>query len=538
MVSRLAHYITLIIGGRVNVIGSYLSVSWKAISMTQNERTLDGRAEHVDEVMEELTLSPTVEEESSGVSRLIPLSSDQVDSSFKRPLTSDSFYFRDPLFAGIFIINILLSIAISEFIRDNDEAGDKTSSKRDIATKLHCVSAVTTMFSIVWVSLFVFVPRNHFLKAFSAFSLTCLLMYGIRLFFLSTISAILFGILFSVGLLADVMWTVKSRNRMEFTAVLFDLIIDFFIKFSSLALLTIGILVVYTIWTCWIGTTVAALNENDSPWQFSMLLLYFQFYWISNVFKYILTVVVAGATIVWYFENDSTRIARENISDHELDADSEPIQWHRLATANYKLVLHYFRCSVTTSFGSICIGSLLCPIAEVVRAYLECLQCSRISCVKRFAASQSAKLKNFVHAYHPYAFAHIAAHGKAFNLAAQDAWNLIDSQGVEGIIADDLTSKFLSLNTKGWAALMSTLCSFAFQDSKHEFFLTLLSFVLSYSTLSIIMRIIGAVVDTLCICFAENPSQLTQLHPIIYHRFMRLSEVKSFRDHKAPFSGI
>nr|CCA17555.1 transmembrane protein putative [Albugo laibachii Nc14] len=506
--------------------------------MTQNEKTLDSQSDQIGEVMEELVLSPTGEEESSGVSRLIPLSSDQVDGSYKRPMANDSFYFRDPLFTGIFIIHVLLSIAISEFIRDNNELGDTNSSNRNIATKLHSVSAVTTMFSFVWLSLFVFVPRNQFLKASSAFSLTCLLIYGIRLFFLRYTSATLFGLIFAIALLFDVNWTFKSRNRMEFTAVLFELIIEFFSKFSSMALLTIGLLIVYTSWACWIGTTVAALNENDSPWQFSMLVLYFHFYWTSNVFKYVLTVVVAGSTAVWYFEDDSSRIARDNISVHEIDRKSDPIQWRRLVTANHKVILQYLRCSITTSFGSICIGALLCPIVEILQTYLKWLECVKVSFIKRFSASQSAKLSEFIHAYHPFAFAHIAAHGKPFSLAAQDTWNLIDNQGVEGIIADDLTSKFLVLNAKGWAALMSTLCSFAFRESNHEVFLTLLSFILSYSILSIVMRVIGAVVDTLCICFAESPSQLTQLHPIIYHRFVRLSEVKTFRDHKAPLNGI
>jgi hypothetical protein len=71
--------------------------------------------------------------------------------------------------------------------------------------------------------------------------------------------------------------------------------------------------------------------------------------------------------------------------------------------------------------------------------------------------------------------------------------------------------------------------------SGHGVFFALTCFVLSYTTISIATHVAGAVVKTLFVCFAEHPTRLSQMDPLIYHRLVRLSELKNFRDHKPHF---
>ncbi|KAI9996321.1 hypothetical protein PInf_013723 [Phytophthora infestans] len=131
-----------------------------------------------------------------------------------------------------------------------------------------------------------------------------------------------------------------------------------------------------------------------------------------------------------------------------------------------------------------------------------------------FMALRSERVEHFIRTYHKYSFVHIAGYNKPYYVAAHDAWKLIEHHGVEAIVDDDLTSRILLLGGNGWAGVMSALTASALAAT----------------------QVIAAVIKTLFVCFAENPGRLSQLHRSSTHRFVRLAELKSFRDHKAPAS--
>jgi len=258
--------------------------------------------------------------------------------------------------------------------------------------------------------------------------------------------------------------------------------------------------------------------------------------------------VVSGATIIWYYKDDSSDLSPQTSSDAEAPTDefegssSSASQTsdggsaftRYLRSIDWKVVLHYLRGALSSSFGSICIGSLLCPLAHVVWNVLRWARRDESVLSKRIVYLRSDAAENFIRTYHKYSFVHVAGYGKPFYVAARDSWNLIEKRGVEAIVDDDLTSRLLLLSGNGWASIMCALCVPAFSNTKHVVFFAVASFTLCYTTLSIATQIMGAVIKTLFVCFAEHPSRLNQLHPLIYHRFARLAEVESFRHHKAP----
>ncbi|DAZ97379.1 TPA: hypothetical protein N0F65_003402 [Lagenidium giganteum] len=535
--------------------------------------------EHVGEVdMEDLSLSPAAgEEEPQGASAsLMPLSlTDSAGGSRPLPSLQTPITFRDVPGVVGYAVHVLILLLVTSSIRSDGEetlaklanatilGGDIASGSGsegdelvrnvtdggtllpgDISVSLTSLSVVNLLFSVSWLLVFIFNAKMRFLQLSCAFSTVGLFVLALTLFSLSNGDALFLALLVTGTLVADVLWMLRSRNGFDFVAVLFELVVDFFVKHASLAYVTTGTIVAYTLWACWVSTTIGYVVLGNSPWELSMLYVYFHFYWTSNIFKNILTVVVSGATMIWYYKDDSSalspQLADENISDHDSPTDiherDQPTSLFSLGTTpmDRRVVGHFVRCALTTSFGSICIGSLLCPVAHILWNILRWARRDESVFAKRFAMLQSDRVENFIRTYHKFTFVHIAGYGKAFYVAARDSWELIEIRGVEAIVDDDLTSRLLLLGANGWASIMCALTTSALLASRHGAFFAITSFVLCYTTMSMATQMIGAVIKTLFVCFAESPTRLSQLHPLVYHRLVRLSELKSFRDHKAP----
>lgn len=521
--------------------------------------------------MEELALSPMVGDESEAAS-LVPLA--MTDSaSGVRPLPSlaGARTLRDGAALGGFVVHVLLALVAASAVaatstRENDDndSDDKDDTllaslspppdaqlqraATDAGVALHSLCAVNALFAVGWLLLFAFCAKTRFLHASRAFSTVGLL--ALALWLLTTDGARALGVFVALALVADVAWMVETKSGLDFVAVLFELVTDFALWHPSLALVTAGVLTAYTLWASWLCSTLALVAGGGvSPWSASLLYLYVHFYWTANVLKNVLTVVVSGTTIIWYYRDDSSELSpgleHDNVSDHDSPSDQDPSDSSGGgggsalfgSSTERRVVGHFLKSALSSSLGSVCIGSLLCPLAHVIWNVVRWARRDESVLSRRLwfaAALRSERVEHFIRSYHKYSFVHIAGYGKAFYVAAHDAWQLIESRGVEAIVDDDPTSRLLLLGANGWASVMCVLCMSAFADSGHAVYFGLVSFVLCYTTLSLATNVVAAVIKTLFVCFAEHPSRLSQLNPLIYHRFVRLSELKSFRDHKAP----
>ncbi|KAG1695740.1 hypothetical protein DVH05_019479 [Phytophthora capsici] len=532
-----------------------------------NDRPLDAPSSPV-AAMEDLSLSPTAQREDeedydlASASKLIPLS--MTDSaSGERPLPSlhAPLMFRDVPFAGLFVLHLILMLLATGSIRsagereeleeernnvvsglhDSSDDSDLVPDDADVGVALRSLCVVNVLFALGWLLLFIFYSKLRFVQGSCLFSMAGLSALAVMLFLLESSHGMFWGIVCTCIVALDLAWYVRSNHGLDFVAVFFELVVEFLLAHPALAYATCVTLVAYTIWASWICTTIGFVGRELSPWSFSMIYLVFHFYWMSNVFKNIITIVASGTTMIWYYRNESTEISpdvREAVSDHDSPNDDGNGQAQQDPLTDYldrKVVLHYARCAMSSSFGSICIGSLLCPVAHLVWNALRWARRDESVLSRRFLSLRSDRVEHFIRTYHKYSFVHIAGYNKPYYVAAHDAWKLIEHHGVEAIVDDDLTSRILLLGGNGWAGIMSALTASALAGaSSHATFFTLAAFTLCYTTISLATQVIAAVIKTLFVCFAENPGRLSQLHPLIYHRFVRLAELKSFRDHKAP----
>ncbi|KAF1777371.1 Choline transporter-like [Phytophthora cactorum] len=495
--------------------------------------------------MEDLSLSPTSQREEeedadydlASASKLIPLS--MTDSaSGERPLPSlhSPLMFRDVPFAGLFVLHLILMLLVTGSIRTDGEREELEEERRevvgglqdsqddssvlqdnaDVGVALRSLCVVNVLFALGWLLLFIFYSKLRFVQGSCIFSMAGLSALANGMFW---------GIVCTGVVVMDLVWYVRSNHGLDFVA--------FLVTHPALGYATCVVLVAYTIWASWICTTIGFVGRDVSPWSFSMIYLLFHFYWMSNVFKNIITIVASGTTMIWYYRNESTEISpdiRENISDHDSPNGDGNDQAQQDSSTDYldrKVVLHYARCAMSSSFGSICIGSLLCPLAHLVWNALRWARRDESVLSRRFMSLRSERVEHFIRTYHKYSFVHIAGYNKPYYVAAHDAWKLIEHHGVEAIVDDDLTSRILLLGGNGWAGVMSALTASALAGaSSHATFFTLAAFTLCYTTISLATQVIAAVIKTLFVCFAENPGRLSQLHPLIYHRFVRLAEAE------------
>lgn len=130
--------------------------------------------------------------------------------------------------------------------------------------------------------------------------------------------------------------------------------------------IVIGILslVLQTAFSFWFLLTVVgtyqtwfSTTSNNARLNLAMVFLVFSYYWTSQVIAYATHVIIAGIFATVYFMNETVR---------------HPI-WGSVRRA------------LTTSFGSVCFGSLLIAFVNLVRYFLQLAQDSTDNPVLSFA---------------------------------------------------------------------------------------------------------------------------------------------------------
>ncbi|CAG8761932.1 24744_t:CDS:2 [Cetraspora pellucida] len=193
-----------------------------------------------------------------------------------------------------------------------------------------------------------------------------------------------------------------------------------------------------------------ASNPNCHDGQFIVIVIFllFTYYWVSQVIQTFIHVTTSGVFASYYF------------------LEGTPQGVSSLPT------LKSAKRAATTSFGSICFGSLLVAILQVIRELLRSLAQDTDNPLGAFCAACAAALVGYIDAlleyFNFYAYTQVAIYGKSFCdavnmswkiivadeaetyflmfglgfgiklLTAKDTWTMIQDRGVEAVINDNL----------------------------------------------------------------------------------------------------
>lgn len=237
-------------------------------------------------------------------------------------------------------------------------------------------------------------------------------------------------------------------------------------------------------------------------------LLYFallvSFYWGMQVARNVVHTTTAGTVASWWFQphNDSP-------------------------------VGGAFKRSVTTSFGSICLGSLIVAILKALTEMAR--EANRrggaAACLAQCILSILTGLMEY---FNKWAFVYVGIYGYGFKQAGKAVFELFKERGWDAIINDNLIENVLGLGSLVVGVLtagIADLIVFLFQKdfgwdgaSTNINMIYLITGVVSgligMSLCMIMMSIIDSAVATVFVCWAENPSALQTGYPDWHGKLM------------------
>ena len=203
--------------------------------------------------------------------------------------------------------------------------------------------------------------------------------------------------------------------------------------------------------------------------------------------------------------------------------------------------------TLTTSFGSVCFGSLIVAFLQALKALTNAARSENgDSFLLCLAECIIACLEDIMKYFNKWAFVYVGLYGYSYIEAGKNVFTLFRNRGWEAIIADDLVSNvffFLSLVVGGICAGIGYAINenvangtwFANAPDTGANVQTtnaVLGFIIGLVLSSILLSTIGSAVNAVIVCFAEGPAEFEVNHPEL-SRKMRETWLKFY-----PSSGV
>ncbi|KAK4260872.1 hypothetical protein QN277_003935 [Acacia crassicarpa] len=328
------------------------------------------------------------------------------------------------------------------------------------------------------------------------------------------------GIFFAIGAALQFLYVISVIDRLPFTMLVLQKAMKMVCSLPEIMRVAYAFMLVALLWMAlWSfgasGVVASSLFHVVGCW-WVLSILSVSLFWTGAVLCNTVHVIVSGMVFL-------------NLIHGGRDATSKP--------ANS--LIRSLRYALTKSFGSICYGSLFTAAIRTLRWEIrgvrskignnECLLC----CVD-FLFHLVETLVRF---FNKYGYVQIAVNGKSFNRSARDAWELLQSTGVEALVAYDCSGAVLLMGTI-CGGLITGTCSgvwawFRFTDLERVIMIGTTSMLMGMVLVGVAMVVVESAVTCIYICYAEDPlliqrwdaeffNQMSEtLHQRLQHRSTR-----------------
>lgn len=237
-----------------------------------------------------------------------------------------------------------------------------------------------------------------------------------------------------------------------------------------------------------------------------MLFALFSYYWVSQVIKSVVHVTNSGVFAAYYFLEGSPQ-----------GVPSSP-------------ALGSLKRATTTSFGSVCFGSLIIAVLRTAKAIVRGIASDTDNSCAVFCAMCLVCLLDWIESlvqyFNHYAYTQVAIYGKDFRTAAKDTWTMIKDRGIEAIINDNLIDNVLTIGSLLVGALTALLVyayiAFAgppFSANSDTILLVeLAAFLFGFTMMNLVGEIITSGTATTFVALAEDPEALARTKPQLYEK--------------------
>ncbi|SPO19668.1 probable Protein PNS1 [Ustilago trichophora] len=453
---------------------------------------------------------------------------------YKQPLKPEGFEgerlnpkpkFNDPIFAVLFILVfggfIALSVIclrgysnsnITESIGQANVPGSTLNGQTAIMFMICC--AVALVLSFVYIFLVRTFPK-FILEATLLITTLSNVAFCVYLWIRGNTAA---AIIFTIFAVISVIAYFFMRKRIPLAKLLLVTVIRTAEQYKSVYVVALSGLIVETAFSAWTSWVVVATYQRFEPQGQAagssssngaviglMVFIVFSYYWISEVIKNVAFTTVAGIFGTAYY--NATKVSRA--------------AWGA------------FKRSMTYSFGSICFGSLIVAILDLLRAFFNLLQNqaasegdlvgSILACV---ASCCIACIRGLVDYFNRYAYINIALYGNSYIRAAKETWDLLADRGIDAIINDSLVN--IVFNCGAFViGLLTALFAFIYEqktnpqylqnDSGYYSIVLLVAFGLGFNiAMSVGSGSIASGVSTYFVALAEDPYTLQGKNPELF----------------------
>jgi hypothetical protein len=216
-------------------------------------------------------------------------------------------------------------------------------------------------------------------------------------------------------------------------------------------------------------------------------------YWGQQVIQNILTCTTAGVVATWWYQPNAKKAT---------------------VGALYR--------SVTTSFGSICFGSLIVAVLQALRTMADMAKRRAneennggLACLACMAECILSCLANIMEYVNQWAYVYVGVYGYPFRTSGKAVMDLFNNRGWTAVINDDLTSSALSFGAMGVGVVTCCVGLLMVRFSPAEWFtalgsrmgvygtMAMIGFTVGISMALILAHVIIAALHTVFVCFAE-----------------------------------
>lgn len=330
------------------------------------------------------------------------------------------------------------------------------------------------------------------------------------------------GIIWAVIAALYVFLWFSWRKRIPFATIILQTVCSITKKYPATMFAVFLSIIVQTAFTFLHMAALITLPQSFSDGGLVVLIVFlmFSWYWTSQVIKNVLHVTISGVFATFYFfgveeERNSGKIV-------------VPVKNPTAAS---------FGRAITTSFGSICFGSLLVAILQTIRFVLRSLENQSREDGNTFAAiclcciqCIIGMIENLVEYFNKWAYAQVAIYGKPYCQAAKDTWALCKSRGVDAIINDSLVDNVLFMGTMVAALICAVACYFFAQSQNmitvipsddtvltgYKFLMATIGLLIGVVIFSITNSVIDSGTIATFVCLAEDPAALARTKPQLF----------------------
>ena len=281
-------------------------------------------------------------------------------------------------------------------------------------------------------------------------------------------------------------WLYCVRSRIPFSALLLETSTNCVMRFYGaivFAFVSLTLAIAYFVfWTLMMVPTMNDLNSTGTnirvgtggAWiAFAFLVM---LYWTQQVCQNVVHVTTSGAVATWYFVGDA-------------EMPSNP------SAASFKRAM-------TTSFGSICFGSLIVAVLKVIEfmaraaannnrnSFAACIAYCIIQCIERM-----------MEYFNQYAFSHVAIYGCSYIEAAKMTWEFMKRSLFAAIINDVLVDRVIIMVSWIQAIVAGVAVYFIFGQN---IIACIGAVLMALIVAGVVFNTVASGVITMMVCVAES----------------------------------